>query len=91
VRRSEAKAMHNYRAKLERRIKQFCNYLEPMDHRAHEVAHRPCFMIFEERLPDGSRQQPREDREPALAAIAAAFGESGASVVSIPTKRGRWT
>src|SRR5215218_7659782 len=69
--------MHDYRAELERRIEQFCSYFEPMDHRAHEAAHGPCFMIFEERLPEGSGQQPREDREPALAALAAAFGESG--------------
>jgi hypothetical protein len=34
--------MHDYRAALERRIEQFCSYLEPMDHRAHEVAHGPC-------------------------------------------------
>ena len=77
--------MTNYRAELERRIKQFHRYLEPMDRRAHEVAHGPCFTIFENRHPDeyteGIRQ---EEREPALAAVASVFGERGGVGLSQP-------
>jgi hypothetical protein len=67
----------DYRAEIERRIKQFYRYLEPMDRRAHEDAQGPCFTIFENRHPDGSLAgQLKEEREPALTAITAAFGES---------------
>ena len=66
----------DYRTELERRIGQFRHYLEPMDHRAHEVAQGTCLLVFENRRPDGdSGKQAREERQPALAAVAAAFGE----------------
>ena len=70
----------DYQAELQRRIAQFHRYLEPMDRRAHEDAHGPCYTIFESRHPDGDfAGQLREEREPALAAVAAAFGESDGS------------
>jgi hypothetical protein len=40
-----------------------------LDRRAHEVAHGPCFLIFENYCPDGGfGEQLREDRETFLAA-----------------------
>ncbi len=68
----------NYRAELERRIRQFHRYQEPMDHRAHEEAHGPCYTIFENRHPDGDfGEQAAEERQPALAALTDMFGEGG--------------
>ncbi len=70
--------MADYRAEVERRIEQFRRYLEPMDHRAHEVAHGPCFTVFENHRPGEYPGEPRrEEREPVLAAIAKVFGERG--------------
>lgn len=75
----------DYRAELERRIWQFHRYLEPMNHRAHEDAHGPCYTIFEIRHPDGDFVgQLREEREPALAAVAAAFGETSGTELGQP-------
>lgn len=71
--------MTDYQAEVERRIGQFRRCLEPMDHRAHEVAHGPCFTVFENRRPDEDpRRQRKEEREPVLAAMAEVFGERGA-------------
>ena len=71
--------MSDYRAEIERRIGQFRRYLEPMDRRAHEEALGSCFLIFENHHPDEDpRREMREEREPALAAVAAALGESAA-------------
>ena len=39
--------MFDYCAELKHRIHQFSGHLASMDHRTHEVAHGPCFMIFE--------------------------------------------
>lgn len=72
--------MFDYRKELERRIAQFVDYLRPMNHRAHEIAHGPCFMIFEERRPTGvSDGVLVEKRELALHAVKSAFGEFGFS------------
>jgi hypothetical protein len=70
--------MSDYRAEIERRIGQFHHYLEPMNRRAHEEAHGSCFLIFENHQPgEDPELETREVREPALAAVAEAFGESG--------------
>jgi hypothetical protein len=70
----------DYRTELGRRIGQFRRYLEPMDRRAHEVAQGTCALVFENRRPDGDfGKQAREERQPALAAVVAAFGEVGAA------------
>ena len=44
----------DYRAEPGWRIGQFRRYLQIMDRRAHEVAHGPCFLVFEYRPPDGT-------------------------------------
>lgn len=68
--------MTDYRAEVERRTEQFRRFLEPMDHRAHEVAYGSCFMVFENHPPDGDPGlQRREKREPVLAAVAEVLGE----------------
>ena len=46
--------MYVHRDELERRAGQFADYLKLMHGRAHEEAHGPCFIIFEERRPGGS-------------------------------------
>lgn len=46
----------DYRSDLERRVRQFAQYLKLMDGRAHEEAHGPCFIIFEERRPASPTQ-----------------------------------
>jgi len=70
----------DYRGTLGRRIAQFHRYLKPMDRRAHEEAHGPCYAVFENRHPDGDfGGQATEEEQPALAAVAAAFGEVGGS------------
>jgi len=70
--------MSDYRAEIERRIGQFRRYLEPMDRRAHEEALGSCFLIFENHHPDDHlTREMSEEREPALAAVAEALGESG--------------
>ena len=72
--------MFDYRSELERRIAQFGGYLKPMNHRAHEIAHGPCFMIFEERRPHGSNDAALvEKRQLALQAVQAAFVDSGST------------
>ena len=49
-----------------------------MDRRAHEEAQGSCFLIFENRQPgEDPGLETREEREPALAAVSEAFGESG--------------
>jgi hypothetical protein len=49
-----------------------------MNRRAHEEAHGSCFLIFENHHPgEDPGREMREEREPALAAVAEAFGESG--------------
>lgn len=79
-RAGEGRWVLDYRTELGRRIEQFHRYLGPMDRRAHEVARGTCALIFENRHPDGgSGKQAREERQPALAAVAAAFGEVGAA------------
>lgn len=71
--------MFDYRGELERRIAQFTGYLKPMNHRAHEIAHGSCFMIFEERRTKGeSTTALAEKREFALQAVQSAFRECGA-------------
>jgi len=68
----------DYRAEIERRIGQFRRYLKPMNRRAHEEAHGSCFLIFENHhRGEDPKREMREDREPALAAIAEALGERG--------------
>jgi hypothetical protein len=70
--------MFDYRGELERRITQFAGFLRPMNHRAHEIAQGPCYMIFEERRPEGSSDAALvEKRELALHAVQSAFGEFG--------------
>ena len=77
--------MSDYRAEIERRIGQFRRYLEPMDRRAHEEAQGSCFLIFENRQPgEDPGRETREEREPALAAVAEAFGESGGTAPGEP-------
>jgi hypothetical protein len=67
----------DYRAELERRITQFRHHLAPMDYRAHEEAQGPCYLIFENQHPDGGfGGEAEEVRQPALAAMAEAFGGS---------------
>jgi hypothetical protein len=46
--------MFDYRSEFERRIEQFGRHLKLMHDRAHEEAHGPCFIIFDERRPAGS-------------------------------------
>ncbi len=70
--------MTDYKAEVERRIGQFHRYLEPMDRRAHEVAHGSCFLVFENQRPDEAPgRQRKEERQPVLAAVAEVFGERG--------------
>lgn len=70
--------MDNFRAEVERRIAQFAAHLRPMYHRAHEVAHGPCFIIFEERPPhDDGDPVLVEKKELALAGVRAAFDTLG--------------
>ena len=52
----------DYRAELERQTKQFHGHLEPMDRRAHEVAHGPCDAIFENRHLRLGREEGRGRR-----------------------------
>ena len=48
-----------------------------MDRRAHEEAQGPCYLIFENRHPDGGfGGEAGEERQPALVAVAEAFGEA---------------
>lgn len=68
----------SYRAEIERRIGQFRRHLEPMERRAKEVAESPCFLVFENRpFDDAFGGEMREEREPALAAVAEVFGGGG--------------
>ena len=77
--------MSDYRAEIVRRIGQFRRYLKPMDRRAHEEAQGSCFLIFENRQPgEDPGGETREGREPALAAVAEAFGESGGTAQDDP-------
>ena len=70
--------MFDYRSELDRRIAQFASYLEPMNHRTHEVAHGSCFMIFQERRCEGSADAVLvEKREVGLQAGQSAFSEFG--------------
>jgi hypothetical protein len=70
--------MFDYRGELERRIAQFAGYLRPMYYRSHEIAQGSCFMIFEERRPNGvSDAELVEKRVIALQAVQSAFGEAG--------------
>ncbi len=86
----------DYRAELERRIGQFHRHLAPMDRRAHEEAHGPCYTVLENRHPDGDfggqtteeRQPAREERQPALAAVTEMFGGGESTVVSKPDEPG---
>jgi hypothetical protein len=72
------RTISDYRAEIERRIGQFRHYLHLMDRRAHEEARGSCFLIFENHHPDEDpTREMREEREPALAAVAEAFGVSG--------------
>jgi hypothetical protein len=72
------RTISDYRAEIERRIGRFRRYLEPMDRRAHEEALGSCFLIFQNHHPDDDPgREMREEREPALAAVAGALGESG--------------
>src|SRR3712207_6898643 len=53
------------------------------DHRAHEEAQGSCFLNFENHpIPMRTRgERRREEREPAPAAVAEAFGESGGTAL----------
>jgi hypothetical protein len=49
-----------------------------MDRRAHEEVYGSCFLIFENHHPgEDPEREAREEREPALAAVAEVLGESG--------------
>ena len=76
----------DYRAEIERRIGQFRRHLKPMDYRAHEEAQGSCFLNFENHpIPMRTRgERRREEREPAPAAVAEAFGESGGTALGEP-------
>jgi hypothetical protein len=77
--------MSDYRSQIERRIGQFCRYLKPMDRRAHEEASSSCFLIFENHPPgEDPERETREERDPALAAVAEVFGESGGTTRGEP-------
>jgi hypothetical protein len=70
--------MFDYRGELERRIAQIGSYLRPMNHRAHEIAHGDCFIIFEERRPGGESGQALVEKNAlSLQAVANAFGQLG--------------
>jgi hypothetical protein len=71
--------MFDYRAEVERRIEQFAHYLKPMHDRAHEEAHGPCFIIFEERRPGGSsgNEELSEEKKLALELVGQAFTDAG--------------
>ena len=71
--------MFDYRAEVERRIEQFAHYLKPMHDRAHEEAHGPCFIIFEERRPGGGsgNEELSEEKKLALELVGQAFTDAG--------------
>ena len=72
------RTISDYPAEIERRIGKLRRYLEPMDRRAHEEALGSCFLIFENHRPgEYPERETREEREPVLAAVAEALGESG--------------
>lgn len=81
--------MFDYRDEFQRRIAQFASYLESMNHRSHEIAHCPCFMIFEEFQGDGSTgEELAEKRQLALEAVRSAFLQVGGSGISDPDNDG---
>ena len=43
----------------QRRTRQFSDYLKRMDHRAHEIAHGPSFMVFDVQVPDTGARPDR--------------------------------
>jgi hypothetical protein len=52
--------------------------LEPMERRARKEARGPCFLVFENRpFEDAFGGEMREEREPALAAVAEVFAGDG--------------
>lgn len=70
--------MFDYRAEFDRRVEQFVSYLDRMHERAHEIAHGPCFIIFEERKPSASGDEPEltEVKERELAIVTEKFGDT---------------
>ena len=77
--------MVDYSEELQRRIGQFAGYLKKMHHRAHEEAHGPCFIIFEDRLPtNGSGDAAlTEAAKPALELVVAGFADAGITSVTM--------
>lgn len=73
-----ANSMSDYHTELQRRIGQFAHYLKLMRHRAHEEACGNCFIIFEERPPDGSSggDELAEKRKLVLERVSPGFADS---------------
>jgi len=76
--------MFDYRAECDRRIDQFASYLKQGKGRSHEIAHGPCFIIFEERKPDANdgSAELAESKELELVTVAEAFGDTGSVGIS---------
>ncbi|NLF73675.1 MAG: hypothetical protein GX575_31940 [Candidatus Anammoximicrobium sp.] len=64
----------DYRAELERRVQQFAHYLKLMHGRAHDEVQGNCYIIFEERPPDGATDE-RKLSEERRVALQLAFAE----------------
>ena len=73
-----ANSMFDYGIELQRRIGQFAHYLKLMHQRAHEEAWGNCFIIFEERQPDGSSggEELSEKKKLVLERVTQAFAQS---------------
>jgi len=70
--------MFDYQQELRRRIGQFRDHIAAMNHRAHEIAHGPCFMIFEEREPKGcGAAPPQTGHEESVQRLFQTFTELG--------------
>jgi len=71
--------MPTFHEELDRRIEQFTHYLKLMHDRAHEEAHGPCFIIFEERRPGGTSddEELAEEKKLALELVVQEFTDAG--------------
>ena len=67
--------MSTYHEELARRIRQFRELIEPMDHRAHDEAGGPCFMQFDETQYESSTTLPslKATRDRSAELIASAY------------------
>ena len=75
----------DYGQELARRTAQFAGYSKKMHHRTHEVAHGPCFIIFDDRPPSGEFDEPglTESAKPALELVMAGFDDAGIASVTV--------